>query len=66
MIKANGPYQTDVMHWKEWPIVPPFLISGAVAYNQEQWFITWRSLDQNRDVDEILRNLPVRSPAIWF
>jgi hypothetical protein len=64
--KNKWPFQKDVMYWDEWPVAQPFLVFGANAYHQKEWFNTWKKLDHNPTVEEVLRNLPVRHPLIWM
>jgi len=47
-------------------VAQPFLVFGAVAYNNAEWLKTWQSLDHAPTVEEVIRNLPVRNPLIWF
>lgn len=32
----------------------------------KSWFETWKSLDHFPEVDEVIRNLPIRNPVIWM
>jgi hypothetical protein len=64
--KSSWPYPPDVMYWEYWPVAQPFLIFGAVAYSNENYFQLWKKLDHHPEVDEIIRNLPVRHPLIWL
>ena len=64
--KNKWPFAKDVMYWDNWPVAQPFLIFGANAYNNKQWFDTWKSLDHNPTVEEVIRNLPIRHPIIWL
>jgi hypothetical protein len=64
--KNKWPYNRDVMYWEEWPVAHPFLLFGANKFKNEIWFKTWRSLKHFPEVDEVVRNLPVRNPVIWF
>jgi hypothetical protein len=64
--KNKWPFQKDVMYWDEWPVAQPFLVFGASAYKQEEWFNTWKKLNHDPTVEEVLRNLPVRHPLIWM
>ena len=54
------------MYWDNWPVAQPFLIFGAEAYNNKDWFNTWKKSDHDPKVDEVIRNLPVRHPLIWL
>ena len=64
--KRQWPFQKDVMYWEEWPVAQPFLVFGAMAYQQKEWFDTWKKLNHSPEVEEVLRNLPVRYPMIWM
>ncbi|TCJ19571.1 alginate lyase [Flaviaesturariibacter flavus] len=64
--KGRWPYQKDVMYWEQWPVAQPALVFGAAAYNEQHWFSTWQRLDHAPQVEEVLRNLPVRHPLIWM
>jgi hypothetical protein len=64
--KNKWPYAHDVMYWESWPVAQTFLVFGANAYNNQQWFDTWKQFDHSPTVEEIIRNLPVRHPLIWL
>lgn len=64
--KNKWPSSKDVMYWDNWPVAQPFLMFGANAYNNKEWFNTWRGLEHVPTVEEVIRNLPVRHPAIWI
>ncbi|GAB3959545.1 hypothetical protein GCM10028805_55860 [Spirosoma harenae] len=64
--KTKWPLKPDVMYWDDWPVAQPFLIFGAVAFGQEAWLETWKRLDHDPQVEEVLRNLPIRNPLIWL
>ncbi len=64
--KSKWPLKPDVMYWNEWPVAQPFLLFGANAYKQTNWFITWKGLEHAPKVEEVIRNLPVRNPLIWI
>ncbi|MDR2040320.1 MAG: alginate lyase family protein [Bacteroidales bacterium] len=64
--KNKWPYEEDVLYWNEWPVAQPFLIFGAAAFDHNDYFELWSKLDHYPDVDEVLRNLPVRNPLIWM
>ncbi|MDQ6480906.1 alginate lyase family protein [Dyadobacter sp. LHD-138] len=64
--KSKWPLKPDVMYWENWPVAQPFLVFGAQAFNEDDWLETWKKLDHNPKVEEVLRNLPIRNPVIWF
>lgn len=64
--KSKWPFRQDVMYWEDWPVAHPFLLFGAVAYQDRELFNRWLSLPHDPQTEEIIRNLPVRHPLIWF
>jgi len=64
--KNKWSFPKDVMYWDNWPVAQPFLIFGANAYSNKEWFTTWKNLDHDPSVEEIIRNLPIRHPLIWL
>ncbi|RYD72101.1 MAG: alginate lyase, partial [Sphingobacteriales bacterium] len=64
--KGKWPLKPDVMYWNDWPVAQPFLIFGANAYGEQTWFTTWKKLEHNPQVEEVIRNLPIRNPLIWL
>ncbi len=64
--KAAWPLKPDVMYWNDWPVAHPFLVFGAVQFQEPAWLKTWQSLEHDPKVEEVLRNLPVRNPVIWL
>jgi len=64
--KSKWPFPKDIMYWENWPVAHPSLVFGANAFNKNDWFNTWKGLDHNPKVEEVIRNLPVRHPIIWM
>jgi hypothetical protein len=64
--KTMWPFKKDVMYWDEWPVAHPFLLFGANEFGVQPWYKTWSSLEHFPEVEEVIRNLPVRNPVIWF
>ncbi len=64
--KNKWPFRHDVMHWEAWPVAQTFLFIGASAYQQQEWFDTWKRLNHAPTDEEVIRNLPVRNPLIWI
>ncbi|RPE12712.1 alginate lyase [Chitinophaga lutea] len=64
--KNTWPFAKDVMYWEQWPVAHPFLLFGAAAYDNKDYFGVWQRLEHNPQVEEVLRNLPVRNPEIWM
>jgi hypothetical protein len=64
--KESWPFAKDVMYWDEWPVAHPFLLFGAAAYNNPVYFSLWKKLEHDPQVEEVLRNLPIRNPEIFM
>jgi hypothetical protein len=64
--KSKWPYHKDVMYFEDWPVAHPFLLFSAEAYRKDKYFNMWKKLEHFPDTYEVVRNLPVRNPLIWF
>ncbi len=64
--KATWPYPTDVMYGNDWPVAQTFLLFAYKKYGNKNWFNTWKKLEHFPQIEEIIRNLPVRNPLIWM
>jgi len=64
--KNKWPRKHDVMYWDEWPVAHPFLLFGAINLHNDEYLNTWSRLKHFHEVDEVLRNLPIRNPVIWL
>ncbi len=63
--KPEWKWPKDVMYWDEWPVAQPALYFGGEAYSRPEWLHTWSALEHDPQVDEVIRNLPVRNPLLW-
>jgi hypothetical protein len=63
--KSKWPYKQDVMYWDEWPVRSPVLLFGGLAYDEQKYLDTWKTLDANPMNEEVLRNLPIHEPVLW-
>jgi hypothetical protein len=64
--KDKWPFPKDVMYWHHWPVAHPFLLFGAIEFKNEKWLDAWKKLDHNPQVEEVIRNMPIRNPIIWL
>lgn len=64
--KSKWPYKQDVMYWSFWPVAQPSLLFASAAFNEQKYFQVWKGLNHDPTEPEIIRNLPVRNPLIWF
>ena len=64
--KANWPYAQDIFIWDEWPVRQSSLLFAGIAYNKASYIDQYLKLKANPSHPEVIRNLPVRHPVIWF
>jgi hypothetical protein len=41
-------------------------VFAGVALDKPEYIALWKKLDADPAVKEVLRNLPVRQPVLWF
>ena len=63
--KGKWPYDKDVMYWDDWPVRHPSLLFAGLALGREDYVATWRKLNPDPSVEEIVRNFPIRQPVLW-
>ena len=59
---VKGP---DVMFWDNWPVRSPSLLFAGQAYNEQKYLDLWKTLPPDYSNEEVLRNVPIRTPIIW-
>jgi hypothetical protein len=64
--KSKWTLKPDVMFWEHWPVAQPFLLFGANAFHNQEWFNTWKKMELQPTNEEVIRNLPVRHGLIWL
>lgn len=64
--KSKWTLQPDVMYWKDWPVAQPAFLFGAITFEQKDWFATWKRLEHQPKVQEVIRNLAIKNPIIWL
>ena len=64
--KNTWAFKKDVMYWDDLPVAQPALLFGYQQYHEKQWLETWKKLEHFPETEEVIRNLPVRNPLIWF
>lgn len=64
--KNSWTYPPDAMYYEYWPVAHPFLIFAAEAYQEKKYLNLWEKLEHFPDNYEVIRNLPVRNPTLWF
>jgi len=64
--KSKWPFAKDIYIWDEWPVRQSSLLFAGLAYENEDYINTFLRLPANPIHPEVIRNLPVRHPAIWL
>lgn len=64
--KSKWPYAHDVEHWDDFPVRNPAFLFAGVAYNQAGYVTTWKRLNPDPTVPEVIRNFPIRQPLLWI
>jgi hypothetical protein len=64
--KDKWPFKKDVMYWENWPVAHPFLVFSALEFKDEKLLNTWKKLDHDPQIEEVIRNVPIRNPIIWL
>jgi hypothetical protein len=64
--KSTWPHPPDVMFFEYWPVRQPALLFAGIALNQPEYVECWKGLEADPTNDEVIRNLPVRQPLLWY
>jgi hypothetical protein len=64
--RSAWPHAKDVMYFDQWPVRHPSLLFGGLALGEPACLELWRALAPPPDVEEVLRNMPVRHPLLWI
>ena len=64
--KNSWPYRSDVEYFDALPVRQPSLLFGGLAYRQRDYLELWRHLNPDPQVQEIIRNHPIRQPLLWM
>lgn len=64
--KKKWTWPRDVMYHNEWPVRHPSLLFAGVALARPEYLDVWKKLEADPQVEEVLRNWPVRQPLLWM
>ncbi len=64
--KSGWPLPPDVMYRDQWPVAQPAFLFGAIRFHEKAWFDIWKKYRHFPANEEVIRNMPVRNPLIWF
>jgi len=63
--KASWPHPPDVEYFQYWPIRQPSLLFAGLALSNPEYVKVWQTLPPEPEVEEIIRNNPIRQPLLW-
>ena len=63
--KPSWPYKPDVEYFQYWPIRQPSLLFAGMALSNSEYIKVWQTLPPEPQVEEIIRNNPIRQPLLW-
>ncbi len=64
--KRAWPKPPDVQYFESWPMRQVALLFGGIAYGESAYIALWRKLPPDSEVEEVVRNFPVRQPLLWL
>jgi len=63
--KKSWPYKPDVEYFDDFPVRQPSLLFAGLALSRLPYLELWRTLDPDPNVEEVIRNYPIRQPVLW-
>jgi len=63
--KKSWPYPPDVEYFDQFPVRQPSLLFAGLALSRPEYIDTWRTLNPDPTVEEVIRNYPIRQPVLW-
>lgn len=63
--KSKWPKPPDVQYFDRWPMRQVALLFGGIAYGDPDLLALWKRLPADSEVDEVVRNFPIRQPLLW-
>ena len=64
--KSTWPHKPDVMYFEQWPVRSCTWLFAGLAFHEPKYIDLWKRLEADPTNDEVLRNLPMRQPVLWF
>jgi len=64
--KSSWPHKADVEYFQYWPIRQPTLLFAGLAFSNPEYIRVWQTLPPEPEVEEIIRNNPIRQPLLWI
>ena len=63
--KPAWPHKPDVEYFQYWPIRQPSLLFAGLGLSNPGYIKVWQTLPSEPEVEEIIRNNPIRQPLLW-
>jgi len=63
--KASWPHRPDVEYFQYWPIRQANLLFAGLGLSNPEYIKVWQTLPAEPEVEEIIRNNPIRQPLLW-
>jgi hypothetical protein len=63
--KKSWPHPPDVEYFDQFPVRQPNLLFAGLALSRPEYLETWRKLNPDPTVEEVIRNYPIRQPLLW-
>jgi alpha-galactosidase len=64
--KSTWSHKPDVMYFDQWPVRSCTWLFAGLAFHEPKYIDLWKRLEADPTNDEVLRNLPIRQPVLWF
>jgi hypothetical protein len=64
--KSKWPGNHDVLYWEEWPVRQPSVLLAGLKFHRAEYLQKWQSLEADPTTPEVVRNVPLRHPLLWF
>jgi len=63
--KGTWAHPADVQYFDQFPVRQPSLLFAGLAYSQPRYLSVWARLNPDPQVEEVIRNYPIRQPVLW-
>jgi Alginate lyase len=63
--RHTWPHPGDVQYFDQFPVRQPSLLFAGLAYSEPRYLALWAKLNPDPEVEEVIRNYPIRQPVLW-
>jgi Alginate lyase len=63
--RQTWPHPADVQYFDQFPVRQPSLLFAGLAYSEPRYLALWAKLNPDPEVEEVIRNYPIRQPVLW-